>query len=335
MAKELSFRCLGICPRSVKMHDGLMVLLAADTPEYTFKNLLDWLGRWHLLVLHTPIGLLAGLWATEILVVIRKRQRRTWSDASSLLLFLTAGSAIAAAALGWLLQASNPKAFGGPLIQAHLYWGIGTAILLTVLWFVRYRATKSGWVFKGIYATGLMLGSAAMSMTGHTGGSSVHSEDFLTRGAPPFIKRLVEKEKTPEALVETAPQPASQTPEANENASTQPPATDANSTALATDIYADQIVPILIEYCTQCHDPEQKIKGGLDMTTVANLFGGGNSGLPGIVPGKPDESEVYVLMSLPPDDDFVMPPKGDTVPIEKQTIIREWILAGAPTGDNK
>jgi len=325
------------------MHDALMVLLAADTPEYTFKNLLDWLGRWHLLVLHTPIGLLAGLWATESLLVIRKSQRPTWSAASSLLLALTALSAVVAAALGWLLQASNSRAFGGPLIQAHLYWGIGTAVVLTVLWFVRNWSAKSGWVLKSIYAIGLILASAAMGMTGHTGGSSVHSEDFLTRGAPPLIKKLLEKEEpapqapdtplTPVAPEAAADQPADVETQIDATQADEPTTDALTSAAQSINIYQDQIVPILIQYCYDCHDPEIKVKGGFDMTTVANLFGGGSSGLFGIVPGKPDESEVYTLMSLPADDDFVMPPKGDKVPLEKQEIIRQWILDGALTGE--
>src|SRR6266700_3332982 len=53
--------------------------------------------------------------------------------------------------------------------------------------------------------------------------------------------------------------------------------------------YARQIKPILVDNCLECHSTEDH-KGGLDVTSVANLIKGGKKTTPAITPGKPDDS---------------------------------------------
>src|SRR5438874_4584330 len=48
--------------------------------------------------------------------------------------------------------------------------------------------------------------------------------------------------------------------------------------------YARQIKPILVDNCLECHSTEDH-KGGLDITTVANLIKGGKKAAPAVVPG--------------------------------------------------
>jgi formylglycine-generating enzyme required for sulfatase activity len=87
------------------------------------------------------------------------------------------------------------------------------------------------------------------------------------------------------------------------------------------------VKPIFEKHCLSCHG-EQKPKGGLKMTTRELSIKGGDNG-PGIVPGKPEESPIYKLTTLPPDDDNVMPPKGEKLTKEEQEMVKKWIEDGA------
>lgn len=92
--------------------------------------------------------------------------------------------------------------------------------------------------------------------------------------------------------------------------------------------FRNTIEIVLRNNCTGCHGP-QKEKGGLRLDTKRLAFSGGDSG-PAIVPGKPEESEMYIRMTLSKDDEDVMPPseKSRVNPTQIEHI-RKWIANGA------
>ncbi|MEY4691218.1 MAG: hypothetical protein RIT19_1543 [Verrucomicrobiota bacterium] len=73
----------------------------------------------------------------------------------------------------------------------------------------------------------------------------------------------------------------------------------------AADFWADHVEPILKEHCLECHSPTRS-KSRLDLSTFQNALRGGDRGA-GFVPGRPDESSLYLL--LKPGADPHMPPK--------------------------
>src|SRR5207302_42459 len=91
--------------------------------------------------------------------------------------------------------------------------------------------------------------------------------------------------------------------------------------------FINDVAPILKENCFACHDAKKK-SGKFDMTSYEKLMAGGANGEQ-IVPGKPQESELHLLMvsqeqrRMPPRD------KGEAVPKEKAAVIAEWIRQGA------
>jgi formylglycine-generating enzyme required for sulfatase activity len=91
--------------------------------------------------------------------------------------------------------------------------------------------------------------------------------------------------------------------------------------------FARQVKPILESTCLSCHNPDN-IKGELLLDTRVNALIGGEYG-PVIEPGKPDESSLYTLTILDPDDDDIMPPKGDPLSKEQTDILKHWIEQGA------
>src|SRR5438045_2369156 len=89
--------------------------------------------------------------------------------------------------------------------------------------------------------------------------------------------------------------------------------------------YATHIKPFLTRYCAECH--ADKPKGDLVVTSVPALLEGGKSG-PAVVPGKPEESLLYLLMvgkNSPP----MPPPRSIQPKREEIDQVRDWILAGA------
>lgn len=91
--------------------------------------------------------------------------------------------------------------------------------------------------------------------------------------------------------------------------------------------FSKQVKPILEANCLSCHNPEN-VKGELLMDTRENVMIGGEYG-PALEPGKPDESSLYTLTILDPDDEDIMPPKGDPLTKAQTDILKTWIEQGA------
>jgi hypothetical protein len=104
--------------------------------------------------------------------------------------------------------------------------------------------------------------------------------------------------------------------------------------AQAEDIdFSKQIRPILSATCYKCHDAKKQ-KGKLRMDTLELLQKGGKDGKI-VTPGDPAKSDMYRRITLPKEDDDVMPPEGDLLPKDKQALIKQWITEGAKFGDWK
>lgn len=103
----------------------------------------------------------------------------------------------------------------------------------------------------------------------------------------------------------------------------------------AEQLFVRRIQPLFAEKCLACHgNDEKKIKGGLDMRTLAATLKGGESERPGFVPGKPDQSPLYLASLRTHDDWEPMPPKdADKLYAEQIGWIKEWIAGGAPWPD--
>jgi len=101
-------------------------------------------------------------------------------------------------------------------------------------------------------------------------------------------------------------------------------------TALATAAeisFSRQIAPVLIDQCLECHR-SGKAKGSYRLDTIELMLKAGDSKTAPVVVGKPDESELYRLISTHEEDDR-MPKKADALPEKDMKLIREWIASGA------
>ncbi len=96
-------------------------------------------------------------------------------------------------------------------------------------------------------------------------------------------------------------------------------------------LFVRRIEPLLREKCLGCHgnDPEI-IEGGLDLRQHATTFAGGDSGRAAVVPGKPEDSPLYLVMTRDSDDWSAMPPKeSEAVSGQQLGQVRRWIETGA------
>lgn len=96
--------------------------------------------------------------------------------------------------------------------------------------------------------------------------------------------------------------------------------------------FVKQIQPILEYNCVGCHrEGFAKEHGGKFRMDVQELaFEGGREGT-GVTPGKPAESTIYELMTLPKDDELIMPPaKKEQRPTKEEiALVKLWIEEGA------
>jgi hypothetical protein len=90
------------------------------------------------------------------------------------------------------------------------------------------------------------------------------------------------------------------------------------------------IRPIFAENCLSCHGPDKaKRKADLRLDTREGLFSAIDGRFP-IVPGKPEQSEIYRRIITKDSDDRMPKSKTDQSLSPKQTdVIRRWIEQGA------
>ncbi|WP_395737722.1 PSD1 and planctomycete cytochrome C domain-containing protein [Prosthecobacter sp.] len=104
----------------------------------------------------------------------------------------------------------------------------------------------------------------------------------------------------------------------------------------AEALFVRRVWPLFQDKCLACHgNDERKIKGGLDMRTLETTLKGGESETTSIIPGKPEESPLYLASTRQHTDDWEpMPPKeADKLYAEQLGWIKDWISAGAPWPD--
>ncbi len=87
------------------------------------------------------------------------------------------------------------------------------------------------------------------------------------------------------------------------------------------------VLPLLQDYCIDCHGPEKQ-KSGFRVDRRVHLLKGGDSGMSAMIPGKPHKS--YMIEVIKSDDpEISMPPKGGRLFEDEIEILEQWIEEGA------
>ena len=264
----------------------------------------DWIlffGRFHPVILHLPIGIFTGFLFVFLINVFSKKEAST--VATDMLLGLTALSGALAAAAGFCLATEG--GFDAELLWEHKMQGTVFAVAILLATLLRVSGLRAG---REIYGIGSLLAIAVagvfMVLAGHHGGSLTHGKTYLTKYAPDWFPGAAKE--APE--VDTAVVLAEESAE------------------------AFSIMEIFEANCFKCHGPEKQ-KGDYRMDDPASLFAGGESGLPAIVPGKPMESFLVELITLPRDHADAMPPEGKSELTDAEILqVIHWVTEGAILG---
>ncbi len=89
-------------------------------------------------------------------------------------------------------------------------------------------------------------------------------------------------------------------------------------------LFHEQVAPILVRNCVECHN-DVTTKGGLNLETLASAMQGGDEG-PAIVPGKAEESPLYLMIVGEKPE---MPKKKAALSTAERELIKHWINDGA------
>jgi hypothetical protein len=273
--------------------------LVVGEPGKKWPDIVLFLGRFHMLVLHIPIGIFVLILLQEIGAMILRR-----GDARPSRFALALGmiSAVVAALAGFLLyHGSGDDYAGNELAERHLWAGMAFAVAAIATWLARLWADAMGanpvWYRLMLFAT-----FGIMTFAGHDGASMTHGRDYLTQYAPTWLRGMLGDEKKPSVPEVVAP--------------------------VDPVVYTEIIAPILERRCVSCHNAE-KSKGYYRMDTYELLVKGGLEG-EGLEPGSAAESHIVKLIELPIDDDMHMPPDGKPqVTAAELRVLRWWIDQGA------
>jgi uncharacterized membrane protein/mono/diheme cytochrome c family protein len=248
------------------------------------EDFITFIGRFHPLWVHLPIGFLIIAVLLKGYVVLGKKP--FLAEAVNFTLLLGTISALIAALLGFLLSRSG--GYEGDLLDIHLVAGWTTVFLAGIAWWVNKNEHRFP---KKLNYSVLGFLILVLSITGHFGGSLTHGEDYLTAYAPFWGKQ---KESTQRVL----------------------------ATIEEAEVFTDVIQPILRSNCQSCHRPG-KSKGELNMTSYEGLLKGGENGpvINSLVGGK---SELIRRITLPEDHDDFMPSEGKKPLSEEEIEWLTW-----------
>ncbi len=280
----------------------------------------EWLevvGRFHPLVLHLPIGLIAGVALLEATTLLRGSQ--THAATARLLVWLAALSAVAAAGTGFFL--GQESGYDQDAVSLHKWLGIAVAAA-AVITASLYGLRSIAWPRRA--ALGLTL--ALLLPTGHLGAAMTHGDNFLFEPLNPKVAAAPRPAENPAGPRDGASVPPATTTQATPG---NPPSAEPAIVPVAS-VFDSQILPIFTAKCINCHGSTKR-KGGLALHTAEALAHGGKDG-PAVVAGDVDGSEIVRRFRLPLDDDEHMPPSGKSqLTPQEITAIESWIAAGAST----
>ena len=99
--------------------------------------------------------------------------------------------------------------------------------------------------------------------------------------------------------------------------------------------FSADIRPLLSKYCVSCHGPDKaKRKADLRLDVAEGAYAD-LGGYAAIIPGKPEESELYLRIITKEEDDLMPPPDAkNPMSLEEIERLKQWISEGAPYEDH-
>jgi uncharacterized membrane protein len=219
---------------------GLLFIPLTGEVENTF---VFFLGRFHPIILHLPIGALVVLFLMEIINDFRPDLNL--NSACNILLWFSVISIIPTIILGFLLASSGN--YNDELLNTHKWLGWFTALIC--IWLVVLRQKKSSNKPNSVtrfYKMFLLVNVSLLLFAGHYGGSLTHGANYLTKYMPSGMKTVlgIEDGDTEYLAINRA----------------------TDSTSREALYFKNTIKPIMEMHCFECHgDDKQKGDMRLDV----------------------------------------------------------------------
>ncbi|MEL0263284.1 MAG: c-type cytochrome domain-containing protein, partial [Flavobacteriaceae bacterium] len=253
---------------------------------------LDFLGKFHPVVLHLPIGALVF---TGVLVLLALQDKARFERAIRVGLIFSFFGALLSSMLGYLLYQSG--GYEADAVQPHLILGWASTAGIGGLWYLFGRVA-----FRHRFVPLFVLVFLAIGFTGHYGGMLTHGEGYLT-GGKLSLGELYHTLREPEEQAVMVKRDSIQ-------------------------LYTQVVAKIFDKKCVSCHNFSKR-KGGLALHLPEAILEGGERGLPydlSIIA----ESRILAYAQLPLEDDLHMPPQGrpQLSPTELN-LLTHWIATGA------
>lgn len=253
----------------------------------------QFIGRFHLLIIHFPIALIL---LVPVLEIAGRFERFSFLHLSSgFVLGLATMAAIVAAFLGWCLARTG--GYSGSLVTQHMWGGISLTFICWVCWVLRGSISEPN--AEKYYAAALTVGVLLVSWTGYRGGQLSQGEEHLTEYMPSLLRHAI-------GLPDNVPLVP----------------------AAADSFYTLRVQPIFAERCVNCHGPKKQ-KSGLRLDSYGWLMRGGKHGVV-VKAGNPHGSDLFRRVTLSPEqDDFMPKEKRQPLAADQLKIVEFWIGAGA------
>lgn len=255
------------------------------------------LGRFHPLLVHLPIGFIVLTVVIEIIGLFKK-DRKIYDRIVQYSLIAVMVSGLITIATGFLLSQGGD--YDEDTLWQHKWLGIGVVVFSALAYVLKMKVRTYN-NRQSIFISSILI--ILVGLTGHQGGVLTHGQDYLLAYAPDVIKNL--------AGIELA----------NSEKGIQQKNQD------SVLIYQDIIQPMFVQKCTSCHNNEKQ-KGSLNLMVYKNLFAEAESGYP-IVQSVLEESELFKRVSLPLNNKKFMPTKGKPLSYSEIKILEYWINMGA------
>ncbi len=256
-----------------------------------YMEIIQFLGRFHPLVLHLPIGILAFTFILEW--IDRKNQEPKYQTAIKAGLFWGMLTAVITALFGWFLHLEG--GYSEDVLEWHKKLGIILTVFSVILYLIKGRNFAKKIYFPVFGITVLLL-----ILAGHSGGSLTHGSTYLTDKLPQPVRSLFGM------------------PPIQKKAAQLEDMTDIENAI----VFDDLVMPILENKCNSCHNPDKK-KGKLALHSIEAIETGGESGAV-FVAGDPDNSLIIQNICAPMSDDTHMPPDGKRQLTEDEIEILKW-----------
>ena len=219
---------------------GLLLIPLDGNVDNTF---VFFLGRFHPIILHLPIG---GLMVLLLMEIINKfRPELNLDAACNILLWFSVVSIIPTISLGFLLGSSG--SYEDELLNFHKWLGWFTALICVWLVVFRQKKPNKSTGLSRFYYFFLSINVVMLSLAGHYGGYLTHGEDYLTKYMPLAMKNFLNIDNMDDEYLVIN--------------------TVIDSTSKEALYYKNNIRPIVETYCFECHG-EEKQKGDMRLDTL-------------------------------------------------------------------